>query len=426
LRRVAFLVCVACSSRAAPPPPVETVETVDTVDVVVDGDVDVDERPPGPSTSPVAPTHDGVDFTAEAKLLFRIAACGNDDPLPDGYDPRIVAAHCKIIRAAEAAYRTKYVEGGRAFFDEVVPDDVPPTVVYPFGGGDLISALVAFPFATEITTISLELAGDPRRIARLDAGALKRSLAALRVQIGGTLLNGSNTSENLSASQRNDLPVQVSSFLMGLAANGFEPVGMRYFTLDDDGAVHYLDADEIAALDARAKSRKGDWRSPNFAEAFANVEIRYRAQGDAAAPIRVHRHLGWNLADYELVKHPQLLRHLEAKGKVTVLTKGASYLLWMPSFAQIRTYLLTHLAWMLSDSTGIPPRFAKQAGMEQITYGRFDNAFLPTSRGTRDARDFRALWRSQPSRKMPFRFGYLDAGLHPHLVVTRPGGTGPR
>ena len=48
---------------------------------------------------------------------------------------------------------------------------MPKTVVYPFGGGDLLSALVAFPDATEITTISLEQAGDPRRLRTLTPDA---------------------------------------------------------------------------------------------------------------------------------------------------------------------------------------------------------------------------------------------------------------
>ena len=43
------------------------------------------------------------------------------------------------------------------------PKDLPTALVYPFGGGDLMAALQLFPEATEITTISLELAGDPRR-----------------------------------------------------------------------------------------------------------------------------------------------------------------------------------------------------------------------------------------------------------------------
>src|SRR5262249_8090018 len=159
---------------------------------------------------------------------------------------------------------------------------------------------------------------------------LADSLSALRVEIGGMLSVGSNTSENLSNSQRNDLPGQISSFLMGLAAGGYEPVGMRFFTIQPDGALHYLEQAEIDAIEAaanhHAKRRRGDWQSPNFSEAFANVEIRYHKVGEDQ--IRVHRHIGWNLGDAYLKDHGELLAHLDAKGKVTLLTKGASYLLW--------------------------------------------------------------------------------------------------
>ena len=56
---------------------------------------------------------------------------------------------------------------GPALLSQVVPRDLPPTVVYPFGGGDLLTALVMFPKATEITTLSLEPAGDPRTVDAL-------------------------------------------------------------------------------------------------------------------------------------------------------------------------------------------------------------------------------------------------------------------
>ena len=373
------------------------------------------------------------DFITFAKLLYRVAACGGaDTPLPDVFrvdDPRvtakydkIVAHHCKAILARMAEFRTTYFEKGRAWFDAVVPRDVPRTVVYPFGGGDLLSALVAFPDATEITTISLELAGDPRRLPTLVPDALERSLSALRSEIGGLISVGSNTSENLSHQQRNDLPGQISSFLLGLVAGGYEPVAMRFFTLDDAGAIHYLGPDEIDALDHKAekshpRSLKHDWQSPNFSEAFSNVEIQYKKLGDDT--IRVHRHIGWNLGDPYLAKHPALIRHLENKGRVTVLTKGASYLLWRGDFSVIRNYMLDHLAWMLSDSTGIPPAFARKAGMVQETYGHYSGAFLE---GTDEHHDdaFIELWQSQKTRRLPFRFGYVDKDKQAHLVVTRP------
>ncbi len=387
---------------------------------------------PAPAPPPAARA--GADFTAEARMLFQIVACQDREKFADDARGRVADRHCAWVDEQLVEYRERYIVGGRAFFDAIEPDDLPRTVVYPFGGGDLISALAAFPDADETTTISLELAGDPRRVGALSARELDASLSRLRGDLGGTLSVGSNTSVNLSSSQRNDLPAQVSSFLLGLAAAGFEPVGMRYIRLEDDGAIHYLTAEDIAAAAGRtaddrggeqgkgARARKGDWRDPNFSEAFAHVEIEYRTAGDPTDRVRVHRHFGWNLHDTELAAAPQLLRHLEQKGKVTVLVKGASYLLWRGDFALIRDYLLDHLAWMLSDSTGIPPLYARQAGMVQDTYGRFSGAFLggAEAHGKRHSDDFRALWAKNKKQRLPFRFGYVDAGKNAHLVVTRP------
>lgn len=376
------------------------------------------------------PTGQGVDFIDDARLLYRVAACGNaDQPLPDvlGKGDEKVAAklgksverHCKRILEYMTKFRAQYFEKARPWFDAVVPANAPKTVVYPFGGGDLISALVAFPNATEITTISLEQSGDPRRLRTLTPAQLETSLGALRAEIGGLISVGSNTSENLSAQQKNDLPGQVSSFLLGLVAGGFEPVAMRYFRLDDNGELDYLDQAEIDALDSAKKaSLKHDWESPTFSPAFANVEIQYRKIGETA--VRTHRHIGWNLGDDYMTKHPQLVRHLAKKGQVTLLTKGASYLLWRGDFSLIRKYMLEHLAWMLSDSTGIPPAYARAAGMVQETYGNYNGAFLDGAQTSKHDESFIEMWKKQKRRRLAFRFGYVDKDKQAHLVVTRP------
>jgi hypothetical protein len=364
----------------------------------------------------------GLDFIADAKLLFRIAACGGSEPLPESFaaHTKIIDAHCKKIGEQVAKFRGAYFDRHQKWFRAVVPTGLPTTVVYPFGGGDLVSTLVAFPEATEVTTISLELAGDPRRLKTLEPAALQRSLAAFRIEIGGLIQVGSNTSKNLSTGQRNDLPGQVSSFLLGLHAGGFEPVAMRYFKLDDQGAVVYLDQAAIDAAAAETTSLKGDWHSPNFSAAFSHVEIRYKRPTDPDTAIRTHRHFGWNLADSYLAQHPQLLRHLEAKGKVTMLVKGASYLLWSNTFSKIRTYIIDHLAWMLSDSTGIPSHFARKANLVQLTYGSFAGAFLEGSQGTATDQAFVELWATNPKRPMGFRFGYTDMLKQAHAMVTKP------
>lgn len=389
---------------------------------------------------PARTAKSGVDFIEDAKLLYRIAACGGDSPV-DAKLAKIVERHCKRILERLARFRTEYFVKHREWFAAVVPAHAPKTVVYPFGGGDLMSALVAFPDATEITTISLERGGDPRRLRDLSPKSVELSLGALRGEIGGLISVGSNTTENLSAGQRNDLPAQVSSFLLALVAGGYEPVSMRYFRLDDAGDIVYLDhadfvaADREAAAQAKKEKKKQlraaqvadgapvtaathHWLSPNFSLAFSNVEIEYRKIGESA--VRVHRHIAWNLSDPYLRQNPQLLRHLEKKGRVTMLVKGASYLLWTPGFSRIREYILGHLAWMLSDSTGVPPRFARAAGMVQETYGSYSGAFLPSYQTTKHDADFVELWKAQKKRKLPFRFGYVDMLKQAHLVVTRP------
>ena len=386
---------------------------------------------PAIPTAPAQLESGGVDFIDDARLLFRVAACADaGTPLPDAVghgDPKVaavVASHCKRVLAQVTKFRASYFGAGprRAWFDALVPADVPTTVVYPFGGGDLLSALVAFPRATEITTISLEQGGDPRRLRTLDVRALETSLSAFRTQIGGLVQVGSNTSVNLMAQMRNDLPAQASSFLLALVVAGATPVSMKYFTLDAAGAIHYVTQAEIDAADAKgkagAKELKGDWGSPNFSEAFGNVEITYTVPGDAVP--RVHRHFGWNLGNEYLAKHPELVTHLAAKGRVTVLVKGASYLLWRGDFSTIRDYLTSHLAWMLSDSTGIPPVYAKRAGMVQIPYGEYHGAFLQGAQGTATDTEFVDLWASGHPRSLAFRFGYTDADKHGHLLVTRP------
>jgi hypothetical protein len=378
-------------------------------------------------TSAVA--HGGDDFIDDAQLLFRVAACGSVSsstgpaaPIESPDAAAIRATHCAEVASHMKSYREQYVVGGATFFAGLVPASAPTTVVYPFGGGDLLSALVAFPNATDITTVSLELAGDPRRLRTMSIPDAERSLKALRAQIGGLLEVGSNTSVNLSAQQRNDLPGQVSSFLMGLATVGAEPVSMRYFRILPGGALQYLTKEDIAATEQKqpAARRKATWNSPNFSEAFANVEISFRKAGETT--VRVHRHIGWNLGNSYLKTHGELLAYLRSKGKVTMLTKGASYLLWSGEFSAIRNYMLENLAWMLSDSTGIPPKFATAAKMKQTTYGHYAGAFLPGAEavGLKHSDDFRALWTSQKRRKLPFRFGYVDAEKQAHLLVTEP------
>jgi hypothetical protein len=367
----------------------------------------------------VAAAEDGVDFINDAKLFYRVVACGGSDPLPATIDAPTVEAHCAEMARRYRHYTEKYVTPARAFFAPLRPASAPTTVVYPFGGGDLGSALVTFPDAREITTISLEHAGDPTRLAKLDKKQLRAALAAFRDASEGLLALYDSTSENMRKLERGGIPGQLSFHITGMTALGFEPVALRFFTLEPEGGVHYLSAAEVDALAPRkAKKVKGGWVDTDFSEAFNNLELTFRKAGDPRAPLIVHRHIAANLAN-KAFKDSPVHKHLIAKGKFSAMTKAASYLMWLDGFSDIRDLLLANMAWMASDSTGVPPRSAAKAGFVQITYGTFTGPFLEeANQAVGEA--MAKLWASQPHRKLPFRYGYPDANANLHLMITQP------
>ncbi len=371
-----------------------------------------------------AAADEGADFLADAKLFYRVVACGGTEPLPPTVDAPTVEAHCAVMTKRYLHYTEKYATAARAFFAPLRPATLPTTVVYPFGGGDLGSAVITFPDAREITTISLEHAGDPTRLAKLDKKRLRAALAAYRDASEGLLSLHDSTSENMRKLERGGIPGQLSFHITGLAALGYEPVALTFIKLGPDGAVHHLTAAEIKALAPRtAKKVKGGWVDTDFSEAFNDMELTFRKAGDARAPLIVHRHFAANLAN-QAFKDSPLYKHLLAKGKFAAMTKAASYLLWSDSFSAIRDLLLGNMVWMASDSTGIPPRYARKAGFQQVTYGRFTAPFLAEANvATGEA--MAKLWASQPPRKLPFRYGYPDANLSVHLMITQPAAAKP-
>ena len=373
--------------------------------------------PPTPVSPPALANDPAQSFDKELRLLFRIVACAGSEPLPRQYEA-VVARHCALFEKTMADYRTRYVAVAQPFLAGLQPKGLPATVVYPFGGGDLLSALTTYPNLAEVTTLSLEYAGDPRRIIGITPERLEPSLAQVRRRVSGLLIWTESTSENMMQLQKGDIPGQLAFFLTALAVHGQEPVGLRFFNLTPEGTAVGLSAEAIAALESSTATKLNQvWKSPDFSVAFSNSEITFRKASDPAAPLRVHRHIAADLSDSGLSKVPGNMKHLEAKGRITAITKAASYLMWSSGFSNIRNYLLANMEFMLSDSTGIPPRYARKAGFEMIAYGQFDAPFLMAPDA--ETRDMLALFAAQPKRGLNFRFGYPDNHRHHHLLVTR-------
>jgi hypothetical protein len=357
-----------------------------------------------PPPSPAAPQ----ELLDEGKALLVIGACA-DGTVPNA-KPEIYAAHCKTVRAVQEDYKKQWLSLATEFFRANVPAGVPKTVVYPFAGGDLSTALAVYPDADEITTISLEPAGDPRALARLSEKELKAALPAVSNELTALYRhNYSKTMDMISAMTGARLPTQLVFGLSALWIHGYELTGMRYFTLSAEGDVRYLTADDMKKLDAITNVTKRN-------REYGNVELRFRKKGGRE---QVYRHLLANLGDAQLKAAPAVLLHLEKKGRISAMTKAASYLLTFDNFNTMRKYLIDHVEWMVSDSTGLAPKYGTPAGFEYEMWGQYDVSNMPEGKWITP--QWTALYAAQPKRPLKFRFGYPSGGprYSPHLIIMR-------
>jgi len=372
--------------------------------------------PPAPVDEPSPPVAEGHDFTAIGKDLFVVGACG-EGAIPEGVPTAIHAKHCESVKKLQDNYKARWVSRARPFFAEHVPADVPKKVVYPFAGGDLSTALTVYPDADEITTMSLEPAGDPRTLAALTSTGKTKELTAALAKIRDELhiiyfMSFSDTMNLIDAMRQGSLPTQLVFGLSALRIHGYELVGLRYFKLDAEGAIQYLDDAAVAA--APAVDVRSNRQNQTRNRVFANAEIQYRKPGGRT---QIYRHIQVNLDDAHLKSDPRVRKHLESKGTVAAMTKAASYLLSWDSFSTIRGYLTGHAVWMVSDATGIPPQVGKPAGFSYETYGSFIESHMEAGRSV--AQTWRREWETQPRRVLKFRFGYPDKKWSHHLVIIK-------
>jgi hypothetical protein len=281
----------------------------------------------------------------------------------------------------------------------------------------LLGALATYPGGTQFTTISLEIAADVRKVDVIPKGRLAPELARYRLVLGKLFEKAHSRTDNLDIGSKSVLPGEIVFDLVALVVHGYEPTSLRYFKFNADGSLHYFEQAEIDAADAAVKANKKTHAEIDDAF-FSNMELRFRSSAQPG-PTHILRHVAYNLDDNHMKLGPQLLKYLEPMGKIAAMTKAASHLLWSDDFSIIRNYLATHTDWMISDSTGFTPTYAKKMGFVQDTYGTYT---WPEPFGTVDgknATDLKNLFLANPHTDISFRYGYPDKDHHGHIVVTR-------
>ena len=361
------------------------------------------------------PEEPPVDFGEALRTLAIVAACF-EGPVPERFDAAAVHKHCAAMKVIFDDYEQRWATPARPFFANLVPKDIPKTVIYPFGGADLMTALAVYPDLNEITSVSLEAGGDPRSILRTDPSSVMKHLALHRRFLARLVEYNHSRTLDLSLLKGTPLPSQMIFALVGLKMHGYEPLGLRAVRLSPEGKVLYFGASDVAAADAAVEAVKGSLRNRRLNDAFAGYELSFRKKGRDV--VQTYRHFQANLVNDELAKDDRILKHLGSKGPVAAITKAASYLLWWGNFKTMRDFLLSKVTWMVSDSTGPNPMHLDPKAWEQSVYGTFSGTFIKSSYEGIEA--LQALYKAQPKRPLPFDyFGYPDNHKHGHLVVTR-------
>jgi hypothetical protein len=330
-----------------------------------------------------------AELLDDAKQLMIVGACAKGETK---FKSEIVVEHCRKVSAEQEAFKKSWLVPANAFFRANVPAGLPKVVVYPFAGGDLASALSVYPDADEITTLGLEPADDPRALARLGEAELKRALGVVATELEHLYRSSfSKTMNMFGAMGSGQLPTQLVFSLSALHVHGYELIGVRYFKLDGAGEIVYFTAADIDRLvkvkDVGARNRE-----------FGNVEIRFRKPRSKHE--QVYRHLLANLDNEHLKAWSAPLKHVEKKGRIAGMTKAASYLLSYGDFSMIRKYLIDHVEWMVSDSTGIPPTYGVPEGFAYETWGDWKaRTWMQAARFARrgcncSRRSRSAIWRS--------------------------------
>ena len=215
------------------------------------------------------------------------------------------------------------------------PRTCPKKVVYPFAGGDLSTALTVYPDADEITTISLEPAGDPRDLATLK-GKRARRRRSTKVEYELKFLyrvNFSNTINMIDAMRAGALPTAAD-----LRAVGAEDPRLRGRV----AALLQAQRRRLAPLPRRRRRHEGAAiRRRRTRETrncvFANVELQFRKPGGRDPGLSPHprepRQRGARASARPQEGSARAQAPRGARARSPAMTKAASYLLSWESFS---------------------------------------------------------------------------------------------
>ena len=250
------------------------------------------------------------------------------------------------------------------------------TVLYPFGGPDLLHVSALFPQARTYVLIGQEPAGEVPALEAMPPGEVLAVLAAFRQATRTQLECGYFITQDM----RSDLQRG--------ALRGVTPILLSAVALSG-GRV-----DSVNGLSVGGK-RGVDMR---FSDAAGMAHRACYVEGDLS-------NSGFKGG---------LRQWLGGLGGDITYFKAASYLMHDNRFSQSREFLITQSRVVLQDDSGIPFRWFRQ-GWTQRFFGSYETPIeLFVSH---QQNDLRQAYATQPTSPLPFGSGYRVSRLEGNLLL---------
>jgi hypothetical protein len=308
----------------------------------------------------------------------------------------------KQLREGWAKYEAQTLSPVGEWARDNLKDLPPGPVFYPFSGPDLINPLTLFPRATTLTLLGLEPVGPIPRAsegAAVQVRRLKRMGRAFKHILRRNYFITDAMADGLDPDE-----LGVAGLLPLFASIlGDEVVAERLISLSPTGEVV-----------ASAGAPDG---GPDV-ELARGVELLLRAPGGDE---QVVRYFSANVDDEHFTRIEGLTAYLEAQGALTTLTKAASYLMYSPTFDDVRSLALSRSAVLVTESTGVPFHYLDRPEFVLSLYGTYSDPIPAFSDCCQP--DLKAALEEHSLGPLPFAFGYEHRN---HLIVARrPAGWRP-
>jgi len=263
------------------------------------------------------------------------------------------------------------------------------TLFYPFGGPDLLTALVLFPDAGAYVLQGLEFVG---KIPAFEGPAAAERVKTYTQSLLGSLSDFFQKSyfitKNMNAALADDKVDGVLPLLaFFLKRTGYDIASVRRLDLREKGEV----------LESPYPGERTRFRRPY------GVKVGFFAAGSPR--LRTVSYFSADFVDSVFRTDSAFHLFLEALPFEGAFVKSASYLMHFREFANIRKLLLRKSRFILQDDTGIPFRYLAEKDWEVRLYGEYIKPVGDFS-GVEQT-DLKAAY-ADPARvrPLPFHLGY--------------------